>query len=168
MLTPALFTIVKTWKQQKSPLVDECVNKLWLHPYNGILFSTKRKWAVKHKKTWRNLKCMLPSESACNARDPGLTPGSGRSSGEGHGNTFQYSCLENPMDRGAWRAHRVRHDWATNTATAKWQESIWGYILHDPNYMTFWKRQSCGDGWKIHDCQRSVEMGRRTGKAEDA
>ena len=60
---------------------------------------------------------MLPSESACNARDPGLTPGSGRSSGEGHGNKFQYSCLENPMDRGAWRAHRVRHDWATNTAT---------------------------------------------------
>ena len=43
MLTPALFTVVKTWKQQKSPLVDECVNKLWLHPYNGILFSTKRK-----------------------------------------------------------------------------------------------------------------------------
>ena len=40
-------------------------------------------------------------ESACNAGDLGLTPGSGRSPGEGHGNPLQYSCLENSMDRGA-------------------------------------------------------------------
>ena len=40
--------------------------------------------------------------SACNAGDPGLIPGSGRSPGEGNGNPLQYSCLENPMDRGAW------------------------------------------------------------------
>ena len=37
-------------------------------------------------------------------RDIGLIPGSERSPGEGHSNTFQYSCLENPMDRGAWWA----------------------------------------------------------------
>ena len=46
-------------------------------------------------------------EYACNAedaRDTGSTPGSGRSPGEGHGNPLQYSCLENPMDRGAWWA----------------------------------------------------------------
>ena len=43
-------------------------------------------------------------ESACNAGDPGLIPGSGRASGEGNGNPLQYSCLENPMDGGAWRA----------------------------------------------------------------
>ena len=41
--------------------------------------------------------------SACNAGDPGLIPGWGRSPGGGHGNPLQYSCLENPMDRGAWR-----------------------------------------------------------------
>ena len=35
-------------------------------------------------------------------RDGGLTPGSGRSPGEGDGNPFQYACLENPMDGGAW------------------------------------------------------------------
>ena len=35
--------------------------------------------------------------SACNAGDPGLIPGSGRSPGEGNGNPLQYSCLENPM-----------------------------------------------------------------------
>ena len=40
--------------------------------------------------------------SVYNAGDPGLIPGSGRSPGEGHGNPLQISCLENPMDRGAW------------------------------------------------------------------
>ena len=39
-----------------------------------------------------------------NRRDLGLIPGLGRSPGEGNGNPFQYSCLENPMDRGAWQA----------------------------------------------------------------
>ena len=43
-------------------------------------------------------------ESACSAGDAGSIPGSGRSPGEGNGNPLQYSCLENPMDRGAWRA----------------------------------------------------------------
>ena len=43
-------------------------------------------------------------ESACNAGDQGSIPGSGRSPGEGNGNALQYSCLENSMDRGAWRA----------------------------------------------------------------
>ena len=43
-------------------------------------------------------------ESACNARDPGLIPGSGWSPGEGNGYSLQYSCLENSIDRGAWQA----------------------------------------------------------------
>ena len=42
--------------------------------------------------------------SVCNAGDPASIPGSGRSPGEGNGNPLQYSCLENPMDRGAWQA----------------------------------------------------------------
>ena len=42
--------------------------------------------------------------SAYDAGDPGSIPGSGRYSGEGNGNPLQYSCLENPMDRGAWWA----------------------------------------------------------------
>ena len=40
--------------------------------------------------------------SACNVGDLGSIPGSGRSPGEGNGNPLQYSCLENPMDGGAW------------------------------------------------------------------
>ena len=43
-------------------------------------------------------------ETACNARDLGLIPGSGRSPGEGNGNPLQFSCLENSMDREAWQA----------------------------------------------------------------
>ena len=45
-----------------------------------------------------------PPASAGDIRDAGSIPGSGRSSGEIHGNPLQYSCLENPMDRGAWWA----------------------------------------------------------------
>ena len=45
-----------------------------------------------------------PSANAGDIKDLGSIAGSGRSSGGGHGNPLQYSCLENPMDRGAWRA----------------------------------------------------------------
>ena len=76
---------------------------------------------------WGFLRWHSGKESACNAqdiRDAGLIPGSGRSPEVENGNPFQYSCLENPMDRGAWRAtvhgvpqsmgsQRVRHDLAT-------------------------------------------------------
>ena len=47
---------------------------------------------------------LVGKESACNAGDPGLIPGLGWSPGEGNVNPLQYSCLENPMDRGTWRA----------------------------------------------------------------
>ena len=54
-----------------------------------------------------------PPVNAGDIRNIGLIPGSGRSPGEGRGNALQYSCLQNPMDRGAWRttAHRVAKSW---------------------------------------------------------
>ena len=60
----------------------------------------------------------VSKEPACNAgdtRDMGLIPGLERSPGGGHGNPLQYSCMENPEERGAWQAtvhgwQRVRHD----------------------------------------------------------
>ena len=57
-------------------------------------------------------------ESACNTGDPGLIPWLGRSPGEGNGNPLQYSGLENPMDRGTWKAivhgvARIGHNLAT-------------------------------------------------------
>ena len=77
-----------------------------------------------------NLKLLLgyldssvSKESTCNAGDPGSIPGLGRSPGEGNSNSFQYSCLGNPMDRGAWWATvhgiaRIRHELATKYKTA--------------------------------------------------
>ena len=56
----------------------------------------------------QTVKCL-----AYNAGDLGLVTGSGKSSGEGKGNPLQYSCLENPMDRGAW--------WTTVHGVAKSQ-----------------------------------------------
>ena len=51
--------------------------------------------------------------NAGDAGDAGLIPGLGRSPREGNGNPLQYSCLDNPMDRGAYGAARVRHSLAT-------------------------------------------------------
>jgi len=64
-------------------------------------------------------------ESSCNAGNPGVILGSGRSPGEGNGYSFQYSCLENSMDRGAWQStvygglkeSDTGHHWATNNIT---------------------------------------------------
>ena len=70
-----------------------------------IEFSHGRKW---HKSLENKTQARLGSsdgkESTCNAGDLGSIPGLGRSSGEGHGNPLQYSCLENPMERGPWQA----------------------------------------------------------------
>ena len=60
-----------------------------------------------------------------NAGDTDLIPGLGRFSGERNGNSFQYSCLGNPMDRGTWQAtvhgghKRIRHDLATKQQQQK-------------------------------------------------
>ena len=64
-------------------------------------------------------------ESHCNAWDPGSIPGSRRSPREGNGNPLQYSCLENPTGRGAWRgtvhgAASVRHNLSTKPPVRQW------------------------------------------------
>ena len=60
-----------------------------------------------------------PPANAGDIRDTGLIPGWGRSPGGGYGNPLQYSCLENPMDRGAWWAtvHRVAKESDTTEVT---------------------------------------------------
>ena len=72
-----------------------------------------------------------PPANTGNIRDAGMIPVLGRSPGGGHGNPLQYSCLENPMDRGAWRAtvHEVAKNWTQlkqfSTYTCMW--AIWLY-----------------------------------------
>ena len=61
-------------------------------------------------------------ETTSNAGDLGLTPWLGRSPGGGHGNLLQYSCLENPVDRGAW--------WAAVHGVAKSRTQLSDFTLH--------------------------------------
>ena len=80
--------------------------------------------------------------SACNAGDPGSIPGSGRSSGEGNGNPFQHSCLENPMDGGAWLAtvHGVaksRTQLSDFTSPELQVDSLLAELPGKPRYSTY-------------------------------
>ena len=75
-------------------------------------------------------------ESACDAGDLGSIPGLGRSSGGGHGNPFQYSCLEKFMDREAWRAavHKVvqgrtQLKWLSNSCIPKYNKHTHTYTV---------------------------------------
>ena len=65
------------------------------------------------KASFRLPRWLSGKESACQSGDMGLIPGMGRSPGEGSGNLLQYSCLENPVERGAWWAiaHEVIESW---------------------------------------------------------
>ena len=65
-----------------------------------------------------------PPPSAGDIRDTGLIPGSGKSPGGEHGNPLQYSCLENPMDRGDW--------WATVHEVSKSQTQLKQLSMHAP------------------------------------
>ena len=87
---------------------------------------------------YRLPRCALKNLPASieNSIDVGLIPRLGRSPGEGNGNPLQYSCLENPMRRGAWRATihggtRVGHDWVTKPLTANYYyESVTGLPVY--------------------------------------
>ena len=70
---------------------------------------------------------LVGKESAYNSGDLGSIPGLGRSPGEGNGNPLQYSCLENPIDRGAW--------WATVHGVAKSWTQLSDFTLHTKVYL---------------------------------
>ena len=81
---------------------------------------------------WMNQFWLSDKESACSAGDAGdagSVPGLGRSPGGGHGNPPQYSCLENPMDRGAW--------WATVHGVAKSRTRLERLSTHAPVCLSF-------------------------------
>ena len=77
---------------------------LYLHHYICFFFF----WTSQVVRVVKN-----PPDNAEDIRDVGSIPGSGRSPGGEHGNPFQYSCLENPMDREVWQAtiHRIVKSW---------------------------------------------------------
>ena len=82
----------------------------------------------------------IGKESACNAGDLGLIPGSGRSPGEGNGNPLQYSFLENPMDREALQATahgvaRAGHDLVTKPPPKLFQGREMGGMIYWEIYL---------------------------------
>ena len=91
-----------------------------------------------------------PPDNTGDAGNAGSIPGSGRSPGEGNDN--QYSCLENPMDRGAWRAtvHGVSHDWVAMKCL-NWQVS----------YLTVWRPEvQNGLHWSNQNVSRAFVTSR--------
>ena len=84
--------------------------------------------------------------NAGDARDVGLIPGSGRSPGEGNGNPVQYSCLENPMDRGTWLA--TVHGVAKGQTRLSRAQKITSASLSHPSL------QSLGSGWVGESCRK--------------
>ena len=89
----------------------ECFRKQWgIQP--AIFYKVACQWASQVPLSVKNWPTNVED-----IRDAGSILGSGRSPGGGHGNPLQCSCLENPMDRGAWGLqtlglHRVKHDWS--------------------------------------------------------
>ena len=84
----------------------------------------------------------LPA-NAGDAGDPGSIPGSGRSPGGGHDNPLQYSCLENPVNRGAWRAtvHGVSKESDTGKATKRARTHTHTSMQTEKLKCTFWPTQ---------------------------
>ena len=148
---------------------SEAVNKLFL-PKATIQLNDSL--SNNHSVLWKSTKSTeqiknlgfshssVGKESACNAGDPGSIPGSERSLGEGNDNPLQYSCLENPVGRGAWRATvhevtRVRHDLATKPPTTILEKygilaknSVFGILVNCfshlfPSSISSWKGQPC-------------------------
>ena len=114
---------------------------------------------------WASLEAQTGEKSACCARSPASVPipSSGRSLGEGHGNPLQYSCLGNPIDRGAWwdTLHGVAKEWDTTeqltlplfmvggkAGVLGWQ-SLWshrprfGFSALSPSWNLFLKKRLC-------------------------
>ena len=107
----------------------------------------------------------LPTKAG-NISNPGSIPGSGRSPQEGNGNPLQYSCLENPMDRGACRlqsmgSHRVGHDWSDLARThtpCEW----------DPRSLPLGQRPSYSHWWQSYQGITMCDRCRNKGKGEES
>ena len=96
------YTILTNWKIKPYDNFNRCIKSLWQD--SAPIYDLNFPGGSEDK------------ASACNAGDPGSIPGLRRSPGEGNGNPLQYSCLENPMDRGAW--------WATVQGVTKSQTRL--------------------------------------------
>ena len=102
-----LYTLIKLYytKALSDPALSLALD--WIH----LLQRPKIPQLIIQQQPFSSLEVKV---SSSNAGDPGSTPRSGRSPGEGNGNPLQYSCLENPTDGGAWKA---KVHWVTKRQT---------------------------------------------------
>ena len=119
------------------------------YPHNGIVFSAKKKWAIKPLKTWSWRRKWQPT--------PVFLPG------EFHGQRSLVGYTpwgHKEPDTTKWLTHKDMK--GSQMHFTKWKRPIWKeYIPRGPNYMTFWRRQNYGDSKKINSCQgvRGCEEG---------
>ena len=108
-----LFGLKQNWNERAIQWVSEVkelvTNKYPIHENKLLLtgLAKSHKHTHTHTHEWASQVALVVKNSPANVkdiRDPGSIPESGRSPGEGHGNLLHYSHLENPMDRGVWRA----------------------------------------------------------------
>ena len=110
-----------------TPMADSCWCMAKPIQYCKVISLQLNKFILKKKRTfqyWKYVKC----DSKFNYLDLWLIPGLGRSPGEGNGIPLQYSCLENPMDRGAWRA-TVQGVAKSRTRLSDWAHTDFCYSL---------------------------------------
>ena len=121
-------------------------NFFFINVSNLIHYAIGRKSQYK-RFTWWLSAC---KESACDAGDLGSIPGLERSPGEGNGNPFQYSGLENSMDKGVWQAivHRVAESDRAERLTLSISQELWKPFLHSQLCFLipsrFHRTKSCG------------------------
>ena len=120
MLALAILSVFETMKH------SNCLSSVLIQfLVNGYVYNQRLYFSVMNSYILASQVVLLvknPHVNAGNIRDVGLIPGSGRSSGGGHGNPLHYSCLENPMHRGAW--------WATVHRIAKSQMQLKVFSTH--------------------------------------
>ena len=117
------------WDSQKSfpVLLFKSNSSVLKLIYCSTLISIHDYWKAIALAIWGIPYGLDNKETAYNVGGPGLVPRSGSSPGEVNGNSLQYSCLENPMDRGAWGAkvHGVAKSW---TWLSNWHLAIWTFV----------------------------------------
>ena len=131
-LSPLISLNCRTWMDQSDPIW------YWFYKWGPACGTIKPTVKSLKLKTVVGLPGSSDSkESARNVEDPHSTPGSGRCPGEENGNPLQYSCLENSMDKGAWRA-TVHGDQKESDTTERLTLSLYDSCSFSPCFLFLW------------------------------
>ena len=94
-------------------------------------------------------------DSACNVKNPGSIPGSGRSPGEGNGNALGYPCLEKSMDGGAWQAYSP---WGCKESDTTWETSLDPWSWRDIKWQSTNMQLCNGLRWQQRGCCKAYPI----------